>query len=183
LSQLHSLKRNMVCMSFDCSGCAFKRQCTTAERRFLRRHLDEDALTRMNARANLELTTRRRCAAEHPFGTIKRMMGGQKPQGKPSRDGFSVLAYNMLRLKLQISGSLFPFPHSLVACRVEAGGKNPKPFKMTQMLRVETEAPATRKQKGFYALPGTGFPLELAGADGPRYAGMRSSCSLGSRST
>ena len=47
--------------------------------------------------------------------TIKRMMGGQKPQGKPTRDGFSVLAYNMLRLKLQITGSLFPFPHSLVA--------------------------------------------------------------------
>jgi len=175
----------MVCMSFDCSGCAFKPQCTTAERRFLKRHLDEDALTRMNARANLELTTRRRCAAEHPFGTIKRMMGGQKPQGKSSRDGsLCPRLQHAPRLKLQISGSLFPFLHSLVACRVEAGGKNPKPFKMTQMLRVETEAPATRKQKErrFYALPGTGFPLELA-ADGPRYAGMRSSCSLGSRST
>ena len=75
LSQLHSLKRNMVCMSFDCSGC-FKPQCTKAERRFPKRHLDEEALTRMNARANLELTTRRRCAADHPFGIIKRMMGG-----------------------------------------------------------------------------------------------------------
>ena len=64
-----------------------------SRRRFLKRHLDEDALTRMNARANLELIT---------------------------------------------------------TCRVEAGGKNQKPFKMTQMLRVETEAPATPKQKSAY---------------------------------
>ena len=75
--QLNRRKRNVTYMSSDCSGCALKPQCTTAERRFIKRHLDEDALTRMNARANPELMARRRCAAEHPFGTLKRMMAGE----------------------------------------------------------------------------------------------------------
>ena len=39
--QLHRRKRNVAYMSSDCSGCALKPQCTTAERRFLKRHLDE----------------------------------------------------------------------------------------------------------------------------------------------
>ncbi|WP_155413283.1 transposase, partial [Rhodopseudomonas palustris] len=62
----------------DCSGCAFKTRCTTAARRFLTRHLHDDALARMNARvvADPGLMRQRRCAAEHPFGTIKRMTAG-----------------------------------------------------------------------------------------------------------
>lgn len=89
-------------MSSDCSGCALKPQCTTAERRFVKRHLDEDALTRMNARANPELMARRRCAAEHPSGTIKRMMAGgrfltRNLKGTRAEMALSVLAYNMLR--------------------------------------------------------------------------------------
>ena len=100
--QLHRRKRNVAYMSSDCSGCALKPQCTTAERRFVKRHLDEDALTRMNARANPELMARRRCAAEHPFGTIKRMMAGgrfltRNLKGTRAEMALSVLAYNMLR--------------------------------------------------------------------------------------
>ena len=59
----------------DCSGCALKLCCTTAERRFLTRHFHKDALQRMNARVEADpgLMRQRRCAAEHPFGTIKRM--------------------------------------------------------------------------------------------------------------
>jgi Transposase DDE domain len=48
--QLHRKKRNVTYMALDCSGCALKPRCTTAERRFVQRHLDEDALSRMNAR-------------------------------------------------------------------------------------------------------------------------------------
>ena len=101
--QLHRRKRNVVYVSSDCSGCALKPQCTTAERRFIKRHLDEDALTRMNARATPELMARRRCAAEHPFGTIKRMMAGARfltrnLKGTRAEMALSVLAYNMLRV-------------------------------------------------------------------------------------
>ena len=62
----------------DCSGCALKPRCTSAERRLLTRHFHEDALQRMNARleADPDLMRQRRCAAEHPFGTIKRMTAG-----------------------------------------------------------------------------------------------------------
>ena len=101
--QLHRRKRNVAYISSDCSGCALKPQCTTAERRFIKRHLDEDALTRMNARATPELMARRRCAAEHPFGTIKRMMAGARfltrnLKGTRAEMALSVLAYNMLRV-------------------------------------------------------------------------------------
>ena len=100
--QLHKLKRNVSYMSSDCSGCALKPQCTTAERRLVKRHLDEDALTRMNVRANPELMARRRCAVEHPFATIKRMTAGgrflsRNLKGTRTEMALSVLAYNMLR--------------------------------------------------------------------------------------
>lgn len=88
----------------DCGGCSLKSQCTTRERRFLTRHLHDDALTRMNARieADPSLMRRRRCAAEHPFGTIKRMMAGgrfltRNLSGTRTEMALSVLAYNLLR--------------------------------------------------------------------------------------
>jgi transposase len=101
--QLHRRKRNVTYMSSDCSGCPLKPQCTTAKHRFIKRHLDEDALTRMNARATPDLMARRRCAAEHPFGTIKRMMAGARfltrnLKGTRAEMALSVLAYNMLRV-------------------------------------------------------------------------------------
>ncbi len=62
----------------DCTGCSLKPRCTTAERRFVSRHLHEEALERMNTRfqADPNLIRQRRCASEHPFGTIKRMTAG-----------------------------------------------------------------------------------------------------------
>lgn len=46
--------------------------------RTVTRHFHEGALQRMNARvkADPSLMRQRRCAAEHPFGTIKRMTAG-----------------------------------------------------------------------------------------------------------
>ena len=78
------------------------RNAPTAERRFIKRHLDEDALNRMDARATPELMATRRCAAEHPFGTIKRMMAGgrfltRNLKGTRTEMALSVLAYNILR--------------------------------------------------------------------------------------
>jgi transposase len=100
--QLHRKKRNVAYIALDCSGCALKPKCTTAPRRLVKRHLDEDALDRMNARADANLMAKRRCAAEHPFGTIKRMMAGgrfltRNLKGTRTEMALSVLSYNMLR--------------------------------------------------------------------------------------
>ncbi len=88
----------------DCSGCPLKPQCTRAARRTVQRHRHEDALERMNARIEGDpgLLRQRRCAAEHPFGTIKRMTAGgrfltrglRKVKGEMA---LSVLVYNLLR--------------------------------------------------------------------------------------
>ncbi|MEA2880274.1 MAG: hypothetical protein QOF14_5470, partial [Hyphomicrobiales bacterium] len=88
----------------DCSGCALKSRCTTAERRVLTRHFHDDALQRMNARiaADPGLMRQRRCAAEHPFGTTKRMTAGGRFLTRglakvKAEAALSVLAYNILR--------------------------------------------------------------------------------------
>ena len=84
--------------------CALKPRCTSAERRLLTRHFHEDALQRMNARleADPDLMRQRRCAAEHPFGTIKRMTAGGRFLTRgitkvKAETALSVLAYNILR--------------------------------------------------------------------------------------
>lgn len=96
--------RMILYVARDCAGCLLKPRCTTAERRFVSRHQHEDALERMNARfqADPSLIRQRRCASEHPFGTIKRMTAGgrfltrglRKVSGEAA---LSVLAYNIIR--------------------------------------------------------------------------------------
>jgi transposase len=88
----------------DCSACALKPRCTTAPRRLLTRHFHEDALQRMNARVEADpgLMRQRRCAAEHPFGTIKRMTSGGRFLTRglakvKAEAALSVLAYNIIR--------------------------------------------------------------------------------------
>ena len=88
----------------NCTGCSLKPRCTNAERRYVSRHLHEDALERMNARfqADPSLIRQRRCASEHPFGTIKRMTAGGRflTRGLKKVSGeaaLSVLAYNLIR--------------------------------------------------------------------------------------
>jgi transposase len=86
----------------DCAACPLKPGCTAAARRYVTRHVDEAALNRMNERATPEMMRKRRCAAEHPFGTIKRMMAGgrfltRNLKGTRTEMALSVLAYNMLR--------------------------------------------------------------------------------------
>ena len=86
----------------DCAACPLKPECTTAPRRFVQRHLDEDALNRMNERATPDMMRKRRCAAEHPFATLKRMMAGgrfltRNLKGTRTEMALSVLAYNILR--------------------------------------------------------------------------------------
>jgi Transposase DDE domain len=90
-------------VSRDCSGCSLKPQCTKGKRRHVSRHRHEDAFERMTARVTdaPELMRRRRCSAEHPFGTMKRMMTGRfltrGLKGTRTEMALSVLAYNMIR--------------------------------------------------------------------------------------
>jgi transposase len=102
--QVMQRDRLIVYAARDCAGCSLKPRCTTAARRSVSRHLHEDALERMNARfhADPALIRQRRCAAEHPFGTIKRMTAGgrflTRGIGKVSGEAaLSVLAYNIIR--------------------------------------------------------------------------------------
>jgi transposase len=88
----------------DCADCSLKPRCTNAKRRFVSRHIYENALERMNARfqADPALIRQRRCASEHPFGTIKRMTAGGRflSRGLKKVSGeaaLSVLAYNIIR--------------------------------------------------------------------------------------
>jgi Transposase DDE domain len=97
--------RLIVYAARDCAGCSLKPRCTTAERRFVSRHLHEDALERMNARfhADPTLIRQRRCASERPFATIQRMTPGgrflTRGLGKVSSEAaLSVLAYNIIRV-------------------------------------------------------------------------------------
>jgi transposase len=90
-------------VSRDCSECELKPCCTQAERRWVSRHQHEDALERMKARVRSApgLMRQRRCSAEHPFGTIKRMTAGRfltrGIEGTSTEIALSVLAFNMIR--------------------------------------------------------------------------------------
>lgn len=90
-------------VSRDCSGCELKSRCTQSERRWVSRHQHEDALERMAERvaASPDLMRLRRCAAEHPFGTIKRMMTGRfltrGIKGTSTEMALSVMAFNLKR--------------------------------------------------------------------------------------
>jgi transposase len=100
--RMHRDGTNIIYTSNDCSGCTLKSQCTIAARRSVTRNLHEDALNRMNERATSDMMRRRRCAAEYPFGTIKRMMAGgrfltRNLKGTRTEMALSVLAYNILR--------------------------------------------------------------------------------------
>jgi hypothetical protein len=106
LARKQGMRRDSLLLyaASDCSGCSLKPRCTTAKRRFVTRHLHDDALERMNDRvkADPSLIKQRRCAAEHPFGTIKRMTAGgrfltrglKKVAGEAA---LGVMAYNIIR--------------------------------------------------------------------------------------
>ena len=60
-----------------CAACALKPRCTKAARRTIIRDFHEDARQAMHERASLDPAwmRHRRCLAEHPFATMKSMMG------------------------------------------------------------------------------------------------------------
>ncbi len=88
-----------------CGGCALKAQCTAAAHRTIVRSLYEEHIEAMHQRAlsNPQWMRQRRCLAEHPFGTIKAMMGRPRflTRGLSKVRGefaLSVLSYNLMRI-------------------------------------------------------------------------------------
>jgi transposase len=88
-----------------CGGCALKTQCTNSKRRIITRHYDEDAREAMHRRAAEEPAwmKKRRQTAEHPFGTMKWLMGSPRflVRGlKKAKAEFALtaLGYNLKRI-------------------------------------------------------------------------------------
>lgn len=88
-----------------CTGCALKPGCTQAEKRTIVRHFYEDAREAMHQRAMSDPAwmALRRAVVEHPYGTIKWMMGyprflvrGLKKAG--AELALSILGYNLKRV-------------------------------------------------------------------------------------
>jgi hypothetical protein len=93
----------------ECGGCDVKQHCTQSkEGRTIYKRLDGAWLTAYKAKAKTkEFKTKfkkRKCAVEHPFGTMKYMMG-QIPILLRGKEKVQVeidlyaTAYNMIRLK------------------------------------------------------------------------------------
>lgn len=100
-------------MARDCRQCPLKPRCTTSSRRTVSRSWHEDTLQRMQQRiaADRDLMRRRRCTAEHPFGTFKASgmerfltRGLDKVRTEFS---LSVLAYNFRRVMALLGPSAF----------------------------------------------------------------------------
>jgi hypothetical protein len=89
----------------DCAGCAVKPQCTTAEARWLTRHMHEDALDRAAARMKMRpgIMKQRSALAEHPFAIIKAMMGYPRflcrgLKAVAAEMDLSIIAFNLKRV-------------------------------------------------------------------------------------
>jgi len=98
-----------------CAGCTLKSQCTEAQRRIVTRHMDEDVLDRMHARATPEAMRLRRCTVERPFAELKYRIFGlprfvlRGTRGAATEMAIAVMAFNLKRL-----GSLLG-KHQLIA--------------------------------------------------------------------
>lgn len=87
----------------DCGACALKAQCTSRRVRLVSRHMYEEALARMNARATPHAMRLRRSTVEHPFATLKYTIL-EKPRfllrglwGAGTEMALATLAYNLKR--------------------------------------------------------------------------------------
>ena len=99
----------------DCRQCPLKAQCTKSTRRMVTRHWYEAELERMAQRtADPEPMRRRRCTAEHPFGSFKGACGARfltkGLKNTRAEAALEVLAYNVKRV-----GNLLGVPRMLAA--------------------------------------------------------------------
>ena len=88
-----------------CPDCPLKASCTKSDKRIIVRHFFEEAREAMHQRAlaDPDWMTLRRCVVEHPYGTIKWMMGHPRfllrgLKKAKAELGLSILAYNLKRV-------------------------------------------------------------------------------------
>jgi len=91
--------------STACAGCALKAQCTKAAKRLIVRHFYEDAREAMHQRAvtNPAWMEHRRETVEHPYGTIKWLMGYPRflvrgLKKAKAELALAIMGYNLKRL-------------------------------------------------------------------------------------
>jgi len=89
----------------DCAACAIKHRCTTGKERRIRRWEHEDILERVQKRLDddPDKIPLRSKTVEHPFGTIKALMGATHFRRRTLKHvatemALHVLAYNMMRV-------------------------------------------------------------------------------------
>jgi transposase len=95
----------------DCCQCPLKQQCTTSDRRWLKRHLYDSALQRMNQRATAPAMRLRRCTVERPFAVLKWIIFGH-PRfllrglgGAQIETSLATMAYNLKTMMRVMGGS------------------------------------------------------------------------------
>lgn len=94
-----------------CGTCALKSKCTTGSRRMVSRHLNEEALQRMQLRATPEAMRLRRSTVEHPFANLKYRIFGHPRfllrglRGAQTEISLAVAAYNLKRMLNILGGS------------------------------------------------------------------------------
>ena len=93
-----------------CGACPLKHRCTTSSRRWVTRHLHEDALQRMQQRATPEAMRLRRATVEHPFATLKYCIFGHPrfllrgTGGAQTEMSLATMAYNLKRMMNVLGG-------------------------------------------------------------------------------
>jgi transposase len=104
--QLHRADRTVLyqASATDCGVCSLKPRCTRSPQRMLSRHLDDDALNRMHARATPALMRLRRSIVELPFGHLKHRVFGHPRlllrglSGARTEIALGIMAYNLKRI-------------------------------------------------------------------------------------
>ncbi len=97
-------KTQWVYMTYQCSSCPLKSQCTTGKAKRIKRWEKEDILDAADAllKQNPDAMRQRKRLVEHPFGTIKYWMGSthflmKRLPNVQAEMSLHVLAYNMRR--------------------------------------------------------------------------------------
>jgi transposase len=99
-----------TCQPEVCATCALKSKCTTGSRRWVTRHLHDDALERMQQRTTREVMRLRRSVVEHPFANLKYRIFGHPRfllrglRGAQTEISLAVAAYNLKRMMNILGG-------------------------------------------------------------------------------
>ena len=100
-----------------CGGCALKPRCTKAAQRTIVRDFYEDALQAMHQRAmdDPAWMRQRRCLVEHPFGTMKWMLGHPRFLVRGLKKAKAELALTVLAFNLKRVINILGVPALLAA--------------------------------------------------------------------